>query len=599
MRVADYIFKTLADRGAKHVFLVTGGGAMHLNDGLRCEKRLTPVCCHHEQACAIAAEGYVRSGAGMGVVSVTSGPGGTNTMTGVIGQWLDSIPVIYISGQVKFETTIMSCPELGLRQLGDQEINIVDIVRPVTKYCKAVTDPKSIRAELEKALFYAFDGRPGPVWLDVPLNVQGALIDENELTGFNPPAADRPAPSGEELSQLVGMLKNAQRPLVIAGHGISVAGARDRFRELLKKLGVPAVTTFCGFDLLPEDDPLYVGRIGTLGQRAGNFILQNADLVISIGSRNNIRQVSYNWQVFARSAKKVSIDIDGAELKKKLFVPDLAIRADAGEFIDALDRAANAAGLPDYGEWRTWCGERKRQLPAVTAEECAWQDKINPYFFMRELTEAASADTDIVAGNGTACVALFQSGAIKAGQRVFWNSGCASMGYDLPAAEGACVGTGRTTVCLAGDGSLMMNLQELQTVIHRKLPLKIFLLDNDGYGSIKQTQSNFFGPELIGCDAPSGVSFPDFLKLAGVFGFKCCELATQKGLRDEISRILATPGPVFCVVRMPSRLIFSPKLSSKRLPDGRMISAPLEDMFPFLDREEFNKHMIVPPLAEE
>lgn len=592
MRVADYIFKFLADKGVKHVFLVTGGGAMFLNNGLLHEKRITPVCCHHEQACAIAAEGYVRAGQKFGAVSVTSGPGGTNCLTGVIGQWLDSIPVIYISGQVKFETTILSCPELKLRQLGDQEINIVDIVRPVTKYAAAVTDPKSIRQELEKALYHSLTGRPGPVWLDIPLNVQGAIVEENELEGFRHPAEFDFSPSPEEIQQVIKLLQKAKRPLFIAGHGICLAGAADRFQALIKKMKVPAVTTFCGLELLDSSDPLYAGRIGSLGQRAGNFVLQNADLVISLGSRNNIRQVSYNWNNFARNAVKIAVDIDEQELKKKLFVPDLAIHADAGHFIDMLDRAVSRSELPDFSEWIAWCTERRRLLPTVTAEQEMWKDKINPYFFMRELTRAASADMDIVAGNGTACVALFQSAEVKSGQRIFWNSGCAAMGYDLPAATGAAIGNGRTTICLSGDGSFMMNMQELQTIIHHHLPLKLFLLDNDGYGSIKQTQSNFFGKEIIGCDAASGVSFPDFLKVGELFGFKTFELKDQNRLQEKIHAVIAEPGPVFCVVRMPAFLNFTPKLSSKRLPDGTLVSASLEDMFPFLDRSEFQKHMI-------
>lgn len=599
MRVADYIFKFLADNGAKHAFLITGGGAMFLNDGLRCEKRITPICCHHEQGCAIAAEGYVRAGGQFGVVNVTSGPGGTNSLTGVIGQWLDSIPVIYISGQVKFETTIRSCPELPLRQLGDQEINIVDIVKPVTKYAAMVIDPKNIRIELEKALYYALSGRPGPVWLDIPLNVQGALIEEQELAGWEHAPYIPPAPADEDIRNLLRLVQKAERPVFIAGHGIMLSHAEEKFREMLHKLNIPAVTTFCGIELLAEDDPLYAGRIGTVGQRAGNFILQNADLVISLGSRNNIRQTSYNWENYADKAVKVAVDIDEAELKKKTFIPDLPICADAGKFIDALSAAIDQLQLPDYSEWLAWCRERRENLPPVTMEQENWQDKVNPYFFIRELTAVTEADTNIVAGNGTACVALFQSGQVKIGQRIFWNSGCASMGYDIPASLGAAVASGRKTICLAGDGSFMMNMQELQTIIHHQLPVKIFLLDNDGYGSIKQTQKNFFGDELIGCDAPSGVSFPDFMLLAQAFGCKTFEITGQENLRENLQEIINTPGVVFCTVRMPSFLIFTPKLSSRRLPDGTMVSARLEDMFPFLDRDEFQKNMLIKPLSEE
>lgn len=595
MRVADYIFRFLADRGASHVFLVTGGGAMHLDDAIRCEKRLSPVCCHHEQACAIGAEGYVRAGGGLGVVCVTSGPGGTNTMTGLIGQWLDSIPVIYISGQVKFETTIGCCPELKLRQLGDQEINIVDLVRPVTKYAALVTDPLKIREELEKALFHAFDGRPGPVWLDIPLNVQGAPVEMADLAGFSPLPAEKPAPAADDLDRLVKLLRHSERPVIIGGFGVRLAGACAALSRLAGQWRIPVVTTFNGFDLIADDHPQFAGRIGTLGQRAGNFVLQNADLVLSIGSRNNMRQVSYDWKNYARAAVKISVDIDPAELAKKTFVPDLPICADAGAFLASLEvRLAGESDLPRWDAWNRWCRERRERHPAHTPEQLGWTDRINPYHFMHELTRSLPPEATVVAGNGTACVALFQTGIVKAGQRQFWNSGCASMGYDLPAAVGAAIaGKGRLTVCLAGDGSLMMNLQELQTLVRQRLPVKIFLLDNNGYSSIKQTQSNFFGPELIGCDDASGVSFPDFLKVAEAFGLPTFELSGHCGLAERIAGVLESPGPAFCRVLLPDHFVFSPKLASKKLPDGRMVSSPLEDMYPFLEREELRRNMII------
>ena len=598
MRCADWIFKTLADRGAKHVFLVTGGGAMFLNDALRCERRLAPVCCHHEQGAAIAAEGYARITGGPAVVSVTTGPGGTNALTGVIGQWLDSVPVVYISGQVKYETTVRSCPELKLRQLGDQEINIVDIVRPVTKYAKFVADPKSVRREVETALHHATTGRPGPVWLDIPLNVQGAPVDEAELEEFVPPATPDLSPAAADVSRCAELLRQSKRPVVIAGNGIRLAGAKAEFRDFIARRGIPAVGTFNGMDLLPDDDPFFAGRIGTIGQRAGNFVLQNADLVLSLGSRNNIRQVSYNWENFGCRAVKIAVDIDPAELGKKLFRPDLAVAADAKKFLAALDAELGSAALPDWSSWLRWCRERRQLLPALTREHREWRDGVNPYFFMHEICRAVPDGGSIVAGNGTACVALFQTAAVRDGLRIFWNSGCASMGYDLPAALGAAVATGRTTVALAGDGSIMMNLQELQTIVRHKLPVKIFVLDNDGYSSIKQTQRNFFGPELIGCDDASGVSFPDFSALGAAFGIKTFKVADQEALGERLRAIVAEPGPVLAVVKLPEYLGFAPKLSSRKLADGKLVSSPLEDMFPFLERGEFLRHMI-PENTEE
>lgn len=597
MRVADYIFKTLADWGIKHVFLVTGGGAMFLNDALRLEKRLRPVCCHHEQGAAIAAEGYFRATGKIPAVSVTTGPGGTNTLTGVIGQWLDSIPAFYLSGQVKFATCTASQPELNLRQLGDQEIDIVKLVSPVTKYAKMVTDPTQIRIEMEKARFHAFSGRPGPVWLDIPINVQNTEIDPGALPGFIEPPPECSAPAQAELEKLMECLGRSKRPVLIAGHGIALAESRDRFQKQAEVLGIPVVTTFNGSDLISDNFPLYSGRIGTVGQRAGNFVLQNADLVISAGSRNNIRQVGYNWEFYARSAVKVAIDIDAAELGKKTFVPDLAIHADIARTLEALAGRVAATGTPGaWQTWRTWCAERRKRFPESTPEQREWQSFVNPYHLVRELTRLAEADTDFVAGNGIACVALFQTGIIKPGRRMFWNGGCASMGYGLPAAMGACIGSGRTTVCLTGDGSIMMNLQELSTVAHHRLPLKIFVLDNNGYGSIKQTQHNFFGPELIGCDPDSGVSFPDFEKLAEAFDLPFVRLESQNGLSKKLAECLAMPGPLLCLVKLPDDFPFCPKVSSKKQSDGQLVSMPLEDMYPFLDRAVFYENMVVDPL---
>lgn len=591
MRVADYIFKYLADYGIKHVFLVTGGGAMHLNDALRNEKRIKYICNHHEQASAIAAEGYSRATGKLAVVNVTSGPGGTNAITGVIGQWLDSVPVLYLSGQVKFETTIMSCPELHLRQLGDQEINIIDIVKPVTKYAKAVLDPESIRIELDKAIHAATSGRPGPVWLDIPMNVQAASIDEQSLPPFVPPKAVSYEPSREVVRQAAAMLAKAERPVLIAGHGIRIAGAVSAFRTLIEKLEIPVLTTFNGFDLLPSSHPLSFGRIGTIGNRAANFILQSADVILSLGSRNNIRQVSYNWENFGCRAKKIVVDIDPAELKKPLLRPDLAVNADAGKFIRALD-AAWPGAAPVKKDWLVWCGERRAGFPAVTAEQQAQKDLVNPYYFMAAVSKLTPAECPTVAGNGTACVAMFQSGSIREKQRIFWNSGCAAMGYGLPAAVGACVGSGRKTVCITGDGSIQMNLQELQTIVHHRLPLKIFVLDNYGYSSIRQTQDAFFGAEHIGCEAESGVSFPDMLKIGKAYGLRTEEICSHAGLEAEITEVLAGDDAVVCVVHLAKDYIFSPKLSSRRLPDGSMVSGTLEDMYPFLEREDFERNMI-------
>ena len=590
MRVADYVVKFLADRGARHVFMVTGGGAMFLNDAVRSEKRLTPIFNQHEQACAMAAEGYVRAGNGMGIVSVTTGPGGTNTLTGVIGQWLDSIPVIYISGQVKFSTTILSCPDLGLRQLGDQEINIIDVVRPVTKYVAAITDAKEIKRELAKAFSIAYSGRPGPVWLDIPLNVQNSQIDESQMSpceAFIEPAAP---PTAHEIRSVIDLLKVAKRPALIVGHGIRLSGAQSAFLSLAEGLGIPVLTTFNGFDLIPSEHPLFGGRIGTLGNRSGNFILQSADLLLSVGSRNNVRQISYNWENYGKGAKKIVVDIDAAELRKPTLRPDLGICADARAFLVALKCALAEAPLRVPAEWLGWCQERRRRFPLTPEGSEARRGTVDAYYFMEILTVATPADVVTVAGNGTACVALFQSGRVKPGQRLFWNSGCASMGYDLPAALGAAA-SGRKTVCIAGDGSIQMNIAELQTVLNHRLPVKIFLLENNGYSSIRQTQNAFFGGARIGCDSGSGLALPDMLKLAKAYGYRTSEITCHEGLRAAVEDVLSGDDPVFCVVRLGENE-FAPKLSSRTRPDGVIASSSLEDMAPFLPEEMVRDNLI-------
>ncbi len=598
IKVSDYIVNKLVEYGVQHVFMITGGGAMHLNDSIGKCRDIEYICNHHEQASAIAAEGYARASGKPAVVVVTSGPGGTNTLTGVIGQWLDSVPVIYLSGQVKQETTIESCRELGLRQLGDQEINIIDIVRPVTKFSAIIKNSRDIKKLVEKAMYIATHGRPGPVWLDVPLDIQAAMIDEETLQGYDEKEDEvrfEPAAVKARVSRLLEMLKKAERPVFLAGQGIRIAGGQKLFLDAIESLGIPVVTSFCGFDLIPTDHPLFIGRIGTVGNRSGNFTLQNSDLLLSVGSRNNIRQVSYNWRSYARAATKVIVDIDASELKKPTIKPDLAVHADAAVFLKELQAQLTHQKLPERNKWLEWCRFRKEKYPRVSSEQRSSTGFVNPYYFIEMLTGSLREEAIVTAGNGTACVALFQAGTVKQRQRMFWNSGCASMGYDLPAAIGACLASGRKdVVCLAGDGSLQMNIQELQTVAHNRLPIKLFVLDNSGYISIRQTQDAFFDGRHIGCDAASGVSFPDIEKVASAYGIRTAAIENHKEMKDAISVVLETEGPVICRVRLSPGYKFEPKLSSERKPDGKIVSKPLEDMFPFLDREEFKSNMLIP-----
>ncbi len=590
IKVSDYIMKRLKEvYGVDCVFMVSGGGAMHLNDSVG--KYLPYICNHNEQGCSIAAEGYARVNQKLAVVNVTTGPGGLNCLNGVMGEWTDSVPVLYISGQVKYTTTLDSCKELNLRQLGDQEVDIVSVVKPLTKYAVMVKEARDIKYHLDKAIYLATHGRFGPVWLDIPLNIQAAMIDENDLRSYDFTEDALHLPDVDnEIKQLADMIKQAKRPLLVAGHGIRLSGTLTEFTDLVAKLNIPVVTTMNGFDTISEDNPNFVARIGTVANRAGNFVLQNADLVITVGSRNNIRQVSYNWENFAKNAKLVGVDIDKPELDKKTINPVLKINADCKNFIKKLFAITEPM---EPTEWNAWTKAVKKKYPPVTEAFRGKDNPIEPYSFMDKLIKKFSENEIVVCGNGTAFLLPFQVGTVKKGQRYIWNSGDASMGYDLPAAIGACVAAGRRkTICLAGDGSIMMNLQELQTIKHNNLPIKIFIINNDGYISIKQTQNNFFEGRHCGDGRNSGVSLPDFVKVGTAFGIKSLRVDKPENLDKAIAEALEGDEPVICEVMVNSDYVFSPKLSARVLPDGSMESPSLEDMFPFLPREEFAENMI-------
>jgi acetolactate synthase-1/2/3 large subunit len=592
IKVSDYIARRLHELGCRHVFMVTGGAAMHLNDSFaRASSPYQVVFCHHEQACAIAAEGLYRAAGKIGVVNVTAGPGGLNTLTGVMGQWTDSIPAIYVSGQVKHSTTLDCCREIPLRQLGDQEVDIISVVSPLTKYAVSVKDPGAVRYELEKAFHLATVGRMGPVWLDIPMDVQGAMVDETTLRAFLPPVE---VPNPCDVSAVVELLRASRRPVVVAGHGIRLARQIETLQSVLRMLRIPALATFGGFDLVANDHPCYAGRIGTLGTRGGNFSLQNADLVLLLGTRNNVRQVSYNWENFAHRATTIAVDVDSAELQKPTFRPTHAVHSDLADFLPRLQAAlASERTLGDYSDWLRWAKERTARYPAVRPEHRVVAERIQPYPFFEQFTRQLPDDAVVVAGNGTACVVLFQAGVVRAGQRYFWNSGCASMGYDLPAAVGAALGVKRDVWCLAGDGSLQMNLQELATLSHNRLPVKLLVLNNGGYVSIRQTQTNFFGAHY-GCGNTSGLSFPDLERLAAAYDLPYLCSSRLEEVEAHQRRAAAIAGPVVWEVRLNLDYSFEPKLSSMRLPDGRMVSKPLEEMAPFLERDEFLSNMLVP-----
>lgn len=589
IKVSDYIAKRLKEiYNVKNVFMVSGGGAMHLNDSFG--KYIPYICNHNEQASAIAAEGYAKASQKLAVVNVTTGPGGLNCLNGVFGQWTDSVPVLYISGQVKFSTTLASCPDIKLRQLGDQEADIISVVKPLTKYAKMVTEPKEIKYHLDKAIHEATTGRKGPVWLDIPMNVQGALVEEDELIDCDYSCGISPTKNDCKIEEIISKLKNAKRPLIVAGHGIRLSGQKSNFIKLLDKFKIPVVTTFNGFDLIPDNHPCFIGRIGTIGQRCGNFALQNADIVLFLGSRNNIRQISYNWENFAKNAYKIIVDIDNAELQKPTVKPDMAINVDLEDFLPLLAESAGEITKPD---WLDFCKKLKEKYSFENTAEYKHTDKINAYGAVRRITELLPQGAACVLGNATAIIASMQTALIKENQRYFSNSGDASMGYDVPAAIGACVASGnQSTFCITGDGSIMMNIQELQTIKHNNLPVKIFIINNDGYISIKQTQNNFFEGRNTGAGTNSGVSIPDFVKVGSAFGIESFRITRPDEIDGAINKMINSKTPLICEIMVNPDYIFSPKLSSKKLADGTMISPSLEDMYPFLPREEFEQNMI-------
>lgn len=671
IKVSNYIAQKLVDSGISHVFSVTGGGAMHLNDGLGHQQGLHCIYNHHEQACAIAAESYARIHNKIAAVCVTTGPGGTNAITGVVGGWLDSIPMLILSGQVRYDTTAR-WSGVGIRALGDQEFDICQAVSCMTKYCEMVIEPKRIRYCLEKALYLAQSGRPGPCWLDIPLNVQGAYVETEEMAGFD--AADYEAGgtgwgksdkqkaleaeaektktgrreaeesaavpvisedyagrgerrqvlpkkvSRETVLQIIDKISQAKRPVFNAGNGIRIAKGHDAFLTLVEMLGIPVITGWNSSDAIWDEHPLYVGRAGNMGDRPGNFGVQNSDLVFSVGSRLSIRQVGYNYKTWAREAYVIVNDVDKEELRKPTVHADMRVHADARDLMETmisvlreeeqsghltLPLFKGGEGLPGQS-WIETCRMWKEKYPVVQREHMEHTDEepANVYALVKELSSRLSENQITVVGNGSACVVGGHAYIIKKGQRFISNSAIASMGYDLPAAIGACIAdSSRDIILLTGEGSIQMNLQELQTIIHHKMPVKIFLINNGGYHSIRQSQKNFFGEPLVGVGIDSGfegpdLSFPDMGKLAEAYGYPYLAAYHNSEMGDAIDKALSIKGPVICEFFVSRDQNFEPKSSAKRLPDGTLVSPPLEDLSPFLPDEEMDANMIIPRIIE-
>ena len=608
-RLADYVADFLVSHGVTDCFSVVGGGAMHLNDALGHKEGLKVTYNHHEQACAIAAEAYARVDNRIAAVCVTTGPGGTNAITGVLGGWLDSIPMFVISGQVRYDTTaryaLAFTDGVPLRAMGDQEYDIVKSVAPMTKYATMIEDPMQIRYALEKAWHLATTGRPGPVWIDIPVNFQGGYIETDDLAGYDPAEDDAllPPPVEQDVIDLVlEKIKNAKRPVFHAGYGIRLSGGYEKFRSVAEKLNIPIVTYWNAVDLIEDEHELYCGRAGNMGDRPGNWAIQNSDLILAVGTRISIRQVGYNWETWAREAEVIMVDIDAAELKKPTLHVEVPIWADAKDFLTKLDASAGDMVHPG-GQWLETCQRWKKEYPAVLPRQ--WEENgetANVYAFIRYLSSRLPENSLTAVSNGACCVVGNQAYVIQKGSRMANNSAVASMGYGLPAAIGTCLaGNRKTTICLEGDGSIMMNLQELQTVLTNRLPIKLFLINNNGYHSIRITQSNLFSStSRVGIGPESGdLSFPEFEKIAKAFGYEYFSARSNEEMKQVVDQVLAMEGPVFCEIFTDTKQVWEPKSSTKRLEDGTLISPPLEDLAPFLPREELEKNMFIPMIPEK
>jgi len=609
-RIADYIADFLVEKGITDCFTVVGGGAMHLNDAFGHKDGLKSTYNHHEQACAIAAEAYARLNNKAALLCVTTGPGGTNAITGVLGAWLDSIPMFVVSGQVRYDTTARYAERftggLKLRAVGDQEFDITKSVECMTKFCAMLENPEDIRYLLEKAWHHMTNGRPGPVWLDIPVNYQGMYIETDGLRGFDPNCDGGetlpPPVSIEVIDAIIEKIKKAQRAVIYAGGGIRLSGGFEAFRKAIEKLGVPVVTYWNSIDLIENEHPLYCGRGGNMGDRAGNFAVQNADLVLAIGTRLSIRQVGYNWKTWAREAEVIMVDIDKAEFYKPTIHVEMPVWADAKDFLEKLNQRVDDAPVFKGDWWREKCLEWKRKYPVTLERHLEENGKTaNVYAFIKYLSSSLPEGSLSAVSNGACCVVGHQNYVIKKGTRFIINSAVASMGYGLPAAIGLCIAGGRKdTICLEGDGSIMMNLQELQTIVTNNLPIKVFLINNDGYHSIRQTQNNLFkNSSKIGIGPESGdISFPDFEKIANAFGYPYISARSNAEMQKAVQQALDTDGFVFCEIFTDTEQVFEPKSSTKKLEDGRLFSPPLEDLAPFLDREELLQNLYIKPIEE-
>lgn len=587
-RVADIIMDTLVELGVIDCFAVVGGGAMHLDNALLVCEDMHKYFNHHEQACAMAAEAYAKACGKMAAVCVTSGPGATNTLTGVMGAWQDSIPMFVLSGQVRYEISIPKSG-LNLRYRGIQEYQIVPAVQHMTKYAKMITDPKSIKAEVIKAYRIAMNGRKGPVWLDIPQDIQNAMVEEEELL----PAVDERRIyqlKDSILRHVYQDIQNSERPCILAGSGITSAWVREEFEQLVDKLGIPVIGGAWVADNFYMEHPLYYGPSGNIGPRTGNFILQNADYILVLGNSLGFRQTGFNQEAFAPYAKICMVDVDQEEPRKPGLHIAESVYSDLRDFIPQML-------LMDYeisgkDEWIAYCDKLKNRFtPFEAIKDIDMHDRVCSYYFWKVFQKYENADSVLALGNNTANTAKLQIGVQKSKQRALTNYTCGSMGYDLPAAIGAAVALKREIICVTGDGSIMMNLQELQTIKGYHLPVKVVVFENNGYNAIRQTSKNFFKGASIGCSPDTGVSFPDFEKIANAFEYeyRCCN--SNEELDDSLQWLFKNSGFLFLEVKQRLDDPVMPKVMSRLDSNGKMQTPALEDMYPFLAEEEHNSLM--------
>ncbi|PIR95899.1 MAG: hypothetical protein COT92_03875 [Candidatus Doudnabacteria bacterium CG10_big_fil_rev_8_21_14_0_10_42_18] len=599
MRVADYIAEFIQKLGVRHVFMITGGGMMFLSDGVAANPSLSPVFNHHEQASAIGAFAYSKYTGNWGAAYFTTGCGSTNAVTGLLDAWQDNIPVMFISGQVKRKETTYNSG-LPLRQFGVQEANIIPVVSSLTKFVVMVNEPEKIRYYLEKAVYLATTGRPGPVWIDVPMDVQGAPIDENNLAGFDPKELGEPEfktePTPEELQEVIKLLKSAKRPVILAGHGIRIAGAIPEFRQFVEKYNIPVVGTYLAIDYLPSAHSLFIGRSGLKGDRAGNLAIQNSDLLLNLGSRLGITVTGYEYGLFAREAKVVVVDIDPKEHQKNTVKIDLFVNADVKKFFGAMVENFETG----TAEWRNKCLDWKKRYPVCLPEYANSREGVNLYYFVDRVSKQLKEDSVVVSDAGSAMYVPAQGLQLTKQQRFITSGGDAEMGFTIPACVGVSMARKKGEVVgITGDGSFQLNIQELQTIVYNKLPIKLFVWNNDGYLSIRFTQRRFFAGREHGTDKSNGVSFPELEKIAYAYGIHYVKIQNNQELDEGIKTVMSHEGPVICEVMCLRDQEIIPTVSSKKREDGSMVSKPLEDMYPFLDREEFKSQMIVKPIDEE